>query len=539
MALIPTGNLPRTIHSYKGVSRLQSQAHGKVCPFFAKLTYPNETYQLDKIIVPARMDISQVVPLDAVGVDIYFFWVPLRLIDENFVKMLGDKDPYDETVYGAPQISFADINESALSVDDNFLLDYLGWKINTTQNLSRSGDTVNGWAVSAYWKVYNDWFRSEILDDTVDLAGLFNTGSDNPVDISDDRLHCFTANKKHDYFTDAFTSAIRGDEPLVNLVGSAFPVAPMEGDEHSFDTPYIDSTNGRVLVYDSPQGGSFPLYTDISSAGITIDQITLAGSLTTQLYNKQMFGSRYTDILRGQWKVTPSDYLLGRSVYLAGAFQTLNNLPVLNTTSDDLGGMSGISATTLGGIQFTQSFEEHGILLGLSVTRIAKHIYSQGFDEALLGVENELDMYNPDFANIGFMKIKNREIYNDPSHADNQEAFGYAQAWERERVWQSTTAGIFSPMYADMGSTGLFADFRSKWSYQDIYERLPYLSSDWLKEDPTNLQRTLTGRLIPNAGVVAEGDKVSHSFMFKYIMDWKVTRPLPTVSLPRSLGGTL
>jgi hypothetical protein len=535
MSLIPTGNLPRTIHSYKGLTRLQSQAHGKVCPFFAKLTYPNETYELSGFLAQARMDTSQVVPLDAVGVDVYFFWVPLRLIDENFVKMLGDKDPYDETVYGAPTIEVSGFDD--LSPTDNSLLDYLGYKVATVDGIQSQSDSqiINAWAVQAYWKIRNDWFRSEILDDSVDLAGVVNAG---PVSITSPELTCFTANKKHDYFTDAFTSPFRGDEPLVSLQGLA-DVAVLQTGLAEGDTVPILSGGGEDpdlgITYLTNEA-TRPIVADVTTAGFTINQILLAGSLTSQLYNKQMFGTRYTDILRGQWKVTPSDYLLGRSIYLGGFNQTLNNLPVLNTTGDGLGNMAGISATTLSGAQFIQSFEEHGILLGLSVTRLNKHTYSQGFDEALFGVLTELDMYNPDFANIGFMKIKNREIYNDILDDDNEEAFGYAQAWERERVWQNSVAGVFAPMYYDAQYD--FADFRSKWCYQDIYESRPYLSSEWLKEDPANVQRTLTGRLIPGAGIVAQKG-VNHSYLFKYIMDWKVTRPLGSVSLPRSLGGHL
>ena len=37
--------------------------------------------------------------IDDINFDIYYFFVPTRLLDENFAKTLGDKDPYDSTAY--------------------------------------------------------------------------------------------------------------------------------------------------------------------------------------------------------------------------------------------------------------------------------------------------------------------------------------------------------------------------------------------------------------------------------------------------------
>lgn len=541
MAKIATNNFPRTTHDIPMFSRLQTQTHGAVVPFHAELIYPNTTVKLSKSGCSVRMDNSHVVPLDAIDCDVSWFLVPIRFIDPDFPKLLGDKDRSDRNTYLPPFIKFytgpVSVDEgaySALDVNQNLLFDFLGYKCAGGGSTSELPEKINAWSFLSYWKVIDDWYRSEVLDvDYFPLAQAF-VNNEVPYYVEDDYtlMHPFYACKTHDYFTDAFPTPLREDVPLVNLTGLSRPYvdSPDSTDELFIFGDNESSDADKQYLYTEGYG---EIFNDISNAGFTIDQLKLATALTDIAYSKQIHGTRFIEILDSQWGVQASDYLLGRSMYLKGFHQTLNNLPVLNT-ANDLGMMSGISATSLDNLTFTNSTEEWCILLGLCTTRVARHTYSQGFDKDLFGIESDLDMFNPALANIGFTAIENREIYNDPSDSENREPFGYAPAWQSMRQKRNSVAGAFSPMYMYGLNGADYLDFMQRWTYQDIYSSRPYLSDEWLKEDPSNVCRTLTGQLIPHS-YDATGFEASHWFpqyIFKFYMKFEQTNTLGEVINP-------
>lgn len=67
-AKTPTPHFPRSRHDMGIKKRLQTQSHGKLYPFFARMVYPGDTWQLDMSTF-VRMDTSVKVPLDDIYLD--------------------------------------------------------------------------------------------------------------------------------------------------------------------------------------------------------------------------------------------------------------------------------------------------------------------------------------------------------------------------------------------------------------------------------------------------------------------------------------
>ena len=159
----------------------------------------------------------------------------------------------------------------------------------------------------------------------------------------------------------------------------------------------------------------------------------------------------------------------------------------------------------------------------VACTRV-KHTYSQGRDD-FWDLKDSLDFYNPVFANIGYTGTKNKRIYDQGDQASaNNEIFAYQEPFAHLRTFTCRSAGLMNPATA--------SDLAKYWLYQDAYAAKPTFSASWLKEPQANVNRTLTGRLINGAATTG-----NQAFMFRFMFDVKMTRTLPSRSIPVSLVG--
>ena len=539
-AKTPTPHFPRSRFDMGIHKRLQTQGHGRLYPFFARVVYPGDTWKMDMSTF-VRADTSLRVPLDDIYLDTYFFFVPFRILDPNFAKVLGEVEPYDDTEYSIPQTRFA--NDDNVSI--NFLLAYLGYSTAETTLVQSSGqpdyfllkydDEVTSYPLSAYYKIYNDWFRDENVDPSIPYEDIYNEDFEDLDEIFED-MDCLRVNRYHDYFSSALISPQKGPAVTIPL-GTSAPVGYIASE-------VTGAGSKQIITSDSAVADSFqdlgvlnssytadPMVADLSQAAGTINQLRLSFAIQSLYERRGRFGTRYIETIRGQWGIEVPDSFFQRPEYLGGSRVTLNNVPVLSTeNSSQLGQMSGNSATLSGGNSWTKTFIEYGIILGVSCTRI-KHSYTQGKRKELFGLKTGLDLYNPVFANIGYTAIKQSEIFNKGTgtYGNPDVVFGYQEAWADLRCDVDSFAGLF----------GMFSnntELKNKWHYGDYYASAPTFSADWLKEDYTNVSRTLTGQLINGAGsTTIEG----HQFMLGYYYHPVVTRILPSHSIPVELIGRL
>lgn len=285
---------------------------------------------------------------------------------------------------------------------------------------------------------------------------------------------------------------------------------------------YGSGSYSSILGESDSYNAVWPLYVDLGGAAATINQLRTAFQVQRFL-EIMLNGSRYTEIVRNFFGVVSPDARLQRPEYLGGGRQIININQVVQTSSTDStspqANVAAYSLTLAKQNGFRQSFTEHGMILGLCCVR-TDHTYQQGVDRNW-SRRTKWDFYFPVFANLGNQPIRQKEIYSlGDEYAtgatlgaiNDTSIFGYQEAWAEYRFKQNRVTGQFRS-----NATGTL----DSWHYADYYSERPYLSDDWVRETPVNIDRTLA---------------VSHSVSDQFIADFHFRniayRVMPVYSIP-------
>lgn len=144
-----------------------NRSHGlKTCfdadylvPILVDPVYPGDTFNVNTTHF-CRLASPTLYPLlDNLFLDIFYFYVPYRILWANFDKFLGAQtDPGDSIDYTIPQ------NDDVIFVE-NSLGDYLGLPVNTANAIGCSALPFR-----AYYAIWNEWFRDQNLQDTITVS---------------------------------------------------------------------------------------------------------------------------------------------------------------------------------------------------------------------------------------------------------------------------------------------------------------------------------------------------------------------------------
>jgi Capsid protein (F protein). len=158
---------------------------------------------------------------------------------------------------------------------------------------------------------------------------------------------------------------------------------------------------------------------------------------------------------------------------------------------------------------FTQSFTEHGMIIGMVSVR-ADLSYQQGLRK-MWSRQTRYDYYFPVFAHLGEQAVLNREIYVTGTTSDD-DVFGYQERWAEYRYHPSMITGLFRST-----SAGTI----DGWHLSQRFTSTPSLSPTFIEDNPP-MERVLA------VGEEADGQQ----FIFDSIFDVKATRPMPMYSVP-------
>lgn len=529
---------------------------GDIIPVFVDADIlPGSTVQMDMAEV-IRMATPIYPIMDNLYADLYWFFVPNRLVWDNHAKFWGENDdPWTQTTeYEIPQIEAPEGGWT-----EGTIADYMGIPTKV------SGISVNAMPFRAYAKIYNDWFRNENIMSNCHMYTdeTTRTGSNGSTRVTDVELGGMPAkaSKFHDYFTSALPQPQKGDPVSIPLTGQLEVYAGNDNHGATGDTVYpinyrfYDNNNKRLglqnlenTTYLAPlsptlQEGNMNtlwqdntyhlmnatnstavegtkgitpvnLYADMSSAtAVTINQLRTAFAIQKYYENAGLHGTRYIEYLRGVFGVTSSDARMQRAEYLGGQRVPLNIDQIIQTSSTDAtspqGNTAGFSCTHNKKSMFTKSFEEHGILMCLCVIR-TDHTYQQGL-EKMWTRKKWTDYYNPFFANLGEQAILNENIYAQGTDTD-KEAFGYQEAWAEYRYKTNKVTG-----YMRSNATGSL----DVWHFADDYDSLPTLGTTWMEEPYENVDRT-----------IAVTSQLTHQFIADFYFKCYYTLPMPIYSVP-------
>lgn len=460
-------------------------------PVFVDEVLPGDTVKMSSTTF-ARLATPIKPSMDNLHMDVHFFFVPNRLVWDNWEKFMGQQDnPGDSTDFLIPQRT-----PSVGGFPEDNLFDYfqLPTKIPNTEG-------ITALPIRAYNLIWNEWFRDQNMQDSVAISK-----GDGPDDTAATQASLLRRGKRHDYFTSCLPFPQKGptvDLPLggtAPVTGTGFPTFSADsgaitdrslfgqftsnGDNNVLVSPGIDPDSSHTLLWDDPA-----LIADLGDAtAASINQLRQA--ITVQQYFEldARGGTRYTEKVLNHFGVHSPDARLQRPEFLGGGSTPINITPIA-TTSDiasvggqgtvgDLGAMGTASFRNHG---FTKSFTEHGHVIGLINVR-ADLTYQQGVNK-MWSRKHVLDFYWPVFANLGEQAVLNREIYlqdqtiNDPDTGNpvNDEPFGYQERYAEYRYKPSWITGAFRSNHTAS---------LDPWHLSQDFADLPTLSSEFIEDNP-------------------------------------------------------
>lgn len=502
---------------------------GYLIPFFVCDVLPGDTFDLTSTMV-ARLTTPIVPVMDSIHLDTMFFYVPNRLVWDNFQRFMGEqKNPGDSIDFTEPQIQL----DTAAEVGSVF--DYVG--IPTGISDVSQEDWPSALPFRAINLIYNEWFRDENLQDSKEVR----------TDDGPDPMNLYSLlrrGKRKDYFTSSLpfaqkgpginlplsgTVSVRGDgTALVFTDGNASYAMRRASSPACLD---MTSISQRIPVGSSVTAtGNLPanvalglsestthstgLVADLSTAGetITINTMRQAFAMQRLLETLARSGSRYTELLLGVFGVQSPDARLQRPEFLGGTQDFMNVMQVPQTSSTDgttpqghMAAYGYMSSVRKHG--FTKSFVEHGWVIGF-VNVWTDQSYQQGLQRCF-SRRTRWDYYWPQLANIGEQAVLNKEIYLSSDTDQNNEAFGFQERYAEYRYFPSKITGR---LRSTAEST------LDVWHLAQKFDTLPKLNSTFIEQRPP-LSRVLAVQNEPQ-------------IFLDVVFNFKAIRPLPLFGIP-------
>lgn len=534
---IPSTQIPRSVfdrsHGYKTTFN-----SGYLVPFYVDEVLPGDSFKLTATLF-ARLATPIVPFMDNLYLETFFFFVPNRLVWDNWQKFNGEqKNPNDSTDFLIPTVS-------GTNVQNQTLWDYFGLPTNVNKALK-----VNALPFRAYNLIFNEWFRDENLQESLNVP----TG-DGPDNLTDYNL--VRRGKRHDYFTSCLPWPQKGPGVEISLGGRAkvigdITLAAQFGSYHvdngigsvsnwsqAYPVNYTDPVT--IGVKDQPWREvrkSFPvsltapeasdpggisfyagrglvlhdnMFADLSSATpISINDLRQAFQVQKLYERDARGGTRYTEILRSHFGVISPDARLQRPEYLGGSSARISINPVQQTSATNdttpQGNLAayGVASDSFHG--FSKSFVEHGYVFGFVNVR-ADLTYQQGLNR-MWSRQGRFDFYWPVLAHLGEQAVFNKEIYAQGTDEDDK-VFGYQERYAEYRYYPGQITGKFrstDPQPLD------------SWHLAQKFSSLPTLSSQFIQDNP------------PVERVIAVQDEPQ--FLFDSYIRLKCARPMPVYSVP-------
>lgn len=495
-------------------------------PLYWKYIYPGDTLSIQQTIM-ARLTTQVVTLFDDLYFDVHAWFVPFRLIQTNWARYQFNAQPtgptQDNSALTSPKITLSGLGAGGFVAKS--LYDYFGFP--TEVDLSADTEHINNYLGRAYNFIWNSDYRDENLQNAVVVD--LDDGPDDPTDYV-----LLKRGKRHDRFTSCLTAQQKGTAVSIPFSSTSAPVSGIgfysgsgtglgstanvressgltnvtysASAQSNADTFLVKST-GTDLANSLPQ-----VFADLTGVAATLNAFRTSFAVQHLLEADARGGTRDVESIQHRWGVTVPDFRLQRPEYLGGQTFTFDGHVVPQTSatsgSNFQAGLAEFSQT-MNTFGVNHSFVEHGVFMILISAR-SNITYQQGLLREL-SYQTRYDWYQPEFANLGEVAVKNKEIYMSSNATENNATFGYQEYAYELRYSLNRVTG-------EMRSN--FATSRDNFHMADEYASLPTLGSAWIQSN-TDIDRNI-------AVATATADPIQ----LNTFVSGRIARTLPMFSIP-------
>lgn len=537
---------PRSIWK-DSMPHVGTSKHGKIVPVYFKEMLPGQNFK-PSTGLSIRMNplISPI--FDDIYADIYWFWVPYRIIWNQSKQFFGENDvkAWTQTKklqmpHGSSQL--LDLNGSVQSLGD-----YIYGSLSIPSNdFKTSEDEINDLPLRAYIEIYNQWFRNQNVIDPVLYNKDFESISDNDYSLfyEDEPLN---ACRLHDIAETLLPQPQKGDAVTLGIADFA-PLGVLTNDNDNLngyqpraynttDKSWDGSSDPNIIFgynfgsdnnyfralgnYDNQATSAQPatlfsrqaeelsisnvtavlnsefktnLVADLQNAtAVTIQDLYYAECLERFRYLLGIGGSRYQEFLRTMFGVVPNSEILDVPELLHSKRVKLNISQVVSHSETSVGesvipigevaGMSWTNDRTVN--CFNKYCGEHGLIMAVMVTRHPT-TYAQKIHPFAFK-KDLLDIYVPPFANIYDVPFATKYIFPYLASSDSRvildDTLGFASPWWDYKHELNKVSGYMNPVYSGSLKT---------YSLATVFSSKPTLSQEFVEESRQSILRVTAG----------------------------------------------